>query len=45
MDAIVRRLAATGEHERAVQIAQTIQSYYGGKEKAMAAIARYQNSP
>lgn len=45
LDAIVRRLAATGEHERAVQIAQTIQSYYGGKEKAMAAIARYQNSP
>ena len=45
LDAIVRRLVATGEHERAVQIAETIQSYYGGKEKAMAAIARYQNSP
>ncbi|MEQ8757375.1 MAG: hypothetical protein RID09_28145 [Coleofasciculus sp. G1-WW12-02] len=39
------RLAATGEHKRAVQIAQTIQSHYGDKEKAMAAIARYQNSP
>jgi len=44
LDAIVRRLVATENRERAVQIVQIIQSYYGGQEKAMAAIERYQYS-
>jgi serine/threonine protein kinase len=43
LDTIVRRLVATGNDKRAVQIVQIIQSYYGGKDQAMAAIERYKN--
>ncbi|MEQ9371157.1 MAG: hypothetical protein RIG63_19335 [Coleofasciculus chthonoplastes F3-SA18-01] len=44
LDTIVRELAAAGKSDRALAIAQTIQSYYGSREKMLRAIANYGNA-
>lgn len=44
LDTIVRELAAAGKSDRALAIAETIQSYYGGREKMLDAIANYENA-
>ncbi|MEQ9484128.1 protein kinase domain-containing protein [Coleofasciculus sp. F4-SAH-05] len=43
LDTIVRELTAAGKSDRALAIAETIQSYYGGREKMLDAIANYGN--
>lgn len=37
-------VAAAGKSDRALAIAETIQSYYGGREKMLDAIANYENA-
>jgi hypothetical protein len=44
LDTIVRELAVAGKSDRALAIAQTIQSYYGSREKMLRAIANYGNA-